>query len=125
MCLFLKILFCRYGHFSLGTCELFQNQPQEAGLKDVTTPDDPQLLKDLLFSYCPRCGQVGVAMFRAYGEARDSGRRMYCKGRTVEGEEEDGGVEGEEEDGGVKGEEEDGGVEGTISFKGWEEDVFC
>ncbi|KAL5463215.1 hypothetical protein EMCRGX_G032094 [Ephydatia muelleri] len=47
-----------YGHFSLGTCELFQNQPQEAGLKDVTTPDDPQLLKDLLFSYCPRCGQM-------------------------------------------------------------------
>ena len=91
---------------------MFQNQPQEAGLKDVTTPDDPQLLKDLLFSYCPRCGQVGVAMFRAYGGARDSGRRMYCKGRRVEGEEEDGGVEGEEDD---------GGVEGTISFKGWED----
>ena len=54
------------------------------------------------------------------GGARDSGRRMYCKGRRVEGEEEDGGVEGEEEDGGVEGEEEDGGVEGTISFKGWE-----
>ena len=58
----LIISFYSYEHFDGGGCRLFRNEdylpPEDKGPKEVTAPEDLQVLETALVSVCPRCGEV-------------------------------------------------------------------